>query len=674
MPRRSTPDFDPNSPNVVAFGDSNTYVFGRALRDWLVDNSGVPAGQVVVKFRSGTRPAQWLSDSARGLWTGDLKFSHGPYVAEALGPRTVLVLIGLGGNMRTGASERESIGALVRQVEEQAPRARILWRGPPPATCRKDGVRASVAQKLRRYVLNALVKREATRLGFSIVDADTLRGRTWGGSARRVYVDLMSLHGGGPASDNATRAGTAADLAFEREVLDSAPRPSAVAGEVAESGPWTSFVRGRDNLKTPTHVPRRAASDLITLLGAEGLLSLDTSGTSVGKTASVWRVVDGDSRIRSGPPKFRWTGKRLPVGALVRIEATEGKHVYLASLTGVDEGWTVRSNLMPDVETARVLDPGPPPPLVVVPDVYTVTDRAAWLRDGPPRFEPRRGKPSVKHMARVRVDRTHGLNSEVRDEAGNALGWTRSTNLTLQYKDTGRLLAVPLRPQVPAPTSGHRAIRRLYARVGGLMGELAREVGIEDAAAIAVWMAESSGTRQQPKRMTIRFENHVFFKRWGKANPERFDAHFRFEGRHGEGGKRRRGHMFRTGGSRFREVHDGNQGTEYEALALAIELGGKPAAYKSISMGGPQIMGFNHRTLGFATPSAMYDAFQAGERAQILAFFDFLRSYRPGARLIRFLQQGDWLAFARAYNGSAAYEKKVRKWYERARAVRRSPA
>jgi len=54
---------------------------------------------------------------------------------------------------------------------------------------------------------------------------------------------------------------------------------------------------------------------------------------------------------------------------------------------------------------------------------------------------------------------------------------------------------------------------------------------------------------------------------------------------------------------------------------------------------------------------------------QVLAFFDFLRRYRPREELIRLLQQGDWRAFALAYNGSEAYATKVRKRYDWVRTV-----
>ena len=659
-------EFDPNARNVVAFGDSNTWVFGPALRRWLEARKHATAAQVVVKYRSGSRPSHWIAGAAKGLWSGDLKFSHGPSVEEALSEQTALVLIGLGGNMVATRSGRESIARLVRQVEERAPRARIVWRGPPPATARKDGVRATVERKLGRYVLNALVKRELTQLGFAVVDAQSLEGRDWGPTARRIYVDLMSLHAGGPAGDDPKRVGRAVDLELEQEVLESAPRPAAVVGEVAESGPWDSFVRARDNIKSATHVPSAAAADLIELLGARGVLDLDAAAPKR-KNAELWRVVDADSRVRRGPPSFRWRNhERLAVGMLVRIEETHGKYVRVSSLAGADEGWTVKSNLMPEEPDAPLIDPGPPPPLVVVPDIYTVVDKAAWIRKGPPGFEPKSGKPSIEYMSRVRIDRTEGINSEVRTEAGEAIGWTRSANLQLLFKDAGSLLAAPLRPRTPARSGGSRTAAKVYDRAGGLMERLAAEVGIDVAAVLAVWLTESGGDFQTPDQMTIRFENHVFFSRWGKNNPAVFDAHFQFAKRNGVAGtKKSKSHRFRTGKGAWRTFH-GNQAAEYEVLALAIELSGKSAAYKSISMGGPQIMGFNHRILGFATPREMYEAFQSGERVQVLAFFDFLRRYRPREQLIRLLQQGDFGAFALAYNGSAAYERKVRKWYERA--------
>jgi hypothetical protein len=47
---------------------------------------------------------------------------------------------------------------------------------------------------------------------------------------------------------------------------------------------------------------------------------------------------------------------------------------------------------------------------------------------------------------------------------------------------------------------------------------------------------------------------------------------------------------------------------------------------RSISIGGPQILGSNYRMIGHPSPQAMYDAFQADER------YHLAENEGPGAR------------------------------------------
>jgi hypothetical protein len=75
---------------------------------------------------------------------------------------------------------------------------------------------------------------------------------------------------------------------------------------------------------------------------------------------------------------------------------------------------------------------------------------------------------------------------------------------------------------------------------------------------------------------------------------------------------------------------------------------------RCISIGDCQIMGSNFSMLGYANPPSMFDAFQASENAHILGFFDFCaRQAAPHVGgLITALQQGDFVTFARFYNGN----------------------
>jgi len=146
--------------------------------------------------------------------------------------------------------------------------------------------------------------------------------------------------------------------------------------------------------------------------------------------------------------------------------------------------------------------------------------------------------------------------------------------------------------------------------------------------------------------MVIRFENHIFWRRWGKAHSERFHAHYRFDA-----DQTWKGHRFRSAESgRFGEFH-GNQDAEWKVLDFSRQLDDQ-AALESISMGAPQIMGFNHGRVGYASARELFDAFSASERTQIIGLFDFIRGPEGSSRMTRALQRGDLEQFAGDYNGS----------------------
>ncbi|HRJ42243.1 MAG TPA: N-acetylmuramidase domain-containing protein, partial [Caldilineaceae bacterium] len=71
------------------------------------------------------------------------------------------------------------------------------------------------------------------------------------------------------------------------------------------------------------------------------------------------------------------------------------------------------------------------------------------------------------------------------------------------------------------------------------------------------------------------------------------------------------------------------------------------AARESISMGLPQVMGFNFQSVGYPHADAMFDAFASSEARQIFGFFDFVRS-RAALSPLRGRQ---YTAFAEIYNG-----------------------
>lgn len=246
------------------------------------------------------------------------------------------------------------------------------------------------------------------------------------------------------------------------------------------------------------------------------------------------------------------------------------------------------------------------------------------------------------------------------------------TSVSGFLKDVARLQSASMPPSSPITVDSRwsrdrQALARTYNRLGGLMRVVASELGIDVEAVLAVWRVESGGREHTVGRAIIRFENHVLWDRWGKSNSALFQRHFRYSS-----SKRWEGHEFRESASgAWETVHTGKQETEYRVLELARRLAGD-TALECISMGGPQIMGFSARDIGYASARAMYDAFQASERAHVLGFFDFCRTKPAPNRgdLIRHIQQRNWREVARYYNGPGqvdVYGPKIEHNYNEAR-------
>lgn len=226
-------------------------------------------------------------------------------------------------------------------------------------------------------------------------------------------------------------------------------------------------------------------------------------------------------------------------------------------------------------------------------------------------------------------------------------------------KDHSHLRVVALAPATPvaidpAWSKALRAMAQTYNRLGGLMQAVATQLGIEVPAVLAVWRVESGGRTHVPNQAIIRFENHLLYRRWGTSNRSVYDQYFRHGGHAGNAGNSWENHQYRENTSAsFRTLHTGKQEDEYRALQLATRLAGETHAVQCISIGGPQILVSNHSLIGYATPRAMFDAFQTDERYHVLGFFDFCRNRQAplAGDLIKYLRARNWSEFARYYNG-----------------------
>lgn len=230
----------------------------------------------------------------------------------------------------------------------------------------------------------------------------------------------------------------------------------------------------------------------------------------------------------------------------------------------------------------------------------------------------------------------------------------------------GPLAELPLEPPsdqwlsgAPGAPTFHTQVANTWNAYGGLVGQVARMLGIDPAVAVAVLVAESGGRLFGPDgRMIIRFENHIFFRQWGQSNPAPFNACFRYDE-----SRPWTGHQWcPAGDALWQDCHRGGQASEWAVFGQAQRMADR-AAKRSISMGGAQIMGFNHARLGYESAEAMFDAFATSGRGQIVGFFDFIKGPGTSSGKIVALQNQDYESFASQYNGpgqAAAYAAIIR--------------
>lgn len=214
-------------------------------------------------------------------------------------------------------------------------------------------------------------------------------------------------------------------------------------------------------------------------------------------------------------------------------------------------------------------------------------------------------------------------------------------------RDSGDELGAPTGAEIQLPPEATPlmvAVANSWNRYGGLLTKLANQLDIDPGVAVAVLMAESKGEPfADDGRMIIRFENHLFHQFWGKSNPERFAQHFDYSRSPGDSWKNHQWRPDPAGG--WRTFH-GSQQLEWEVFNFARQLD-ESAAMKSISMGAPQIMGFNHQSIGYSTVQAMFDEFRQSARAQIESLFRFMQSHN----VLDAVRNGDLRRFAEVYNG-----------------------
>jgi hypothetical protein len=173
---------------------------------------------------------------------------------------------------------------------------------------------------------------------------------------------------------------------------------------------------------------------------------------------------------------------------------------------------------------------------------------------------------------------------------------------------------------------------------------VADALGIEPGVAVAALavLADRRGV-DRSGRLLIRFENHIFYERWGRQNEETFRKHFRFDP-----DQPWLKHQWRPSTDKDWQDCHLNQDQEWNVFKFAGGLD-DPAAKLSAAMGLAQTMGFNYEAVGYESVGQMYDAFSSGERYQIFAVFDLITA---DFRQLKALRDKDFDVFAALHYGS----------------------
>jgi uncharacterized protein YgiM (DUF1202 family) len=208
-----------------------------------------------------------------------------------------------------------------------------------------------------------------------------------------------------------------------------------------------------------------------------------------------------------------------------------------------------------------------------------------------------------------------------------------------------------------AGSSEEIGVARTWNQCANLARHLSDSIGVDIGCALAVICVESGGKAfGENGKMTIRFENHQFWKWWGRYNSDEFKKHFCFSPE--EVWKE---HKFCKQGNDNWTYFHGDQTEEWEVFDFARSKD-DTAALKSISMGASQIMGFNHKMIGYETVQNMFNNFSRDLRYHLFGLFDFFDN-----NMIQALRNHDFVRFARFYNGTGqaqTYGDRIRDYYE----------
>ena len=161
----------------------------------------------------------------------------------------------------------------------------------------------------------------------------------------------------------------------------------------------------------------------------------------------------------------------------------------------------------------------------------------------------------------------------------------------------------------------------------------AQKLSIVPAKIWAVWDVEASANPFIDGRPTILFEPHKF----SRATNHKYDSsHPSISSKHWN-----------------RSLYPKTQKARWDQMLNAMSLD-TAAGLASASYGGFQILGENYKACNYYNEWDFVYSQSRNENNQLVAFVSFVKFNN----LHKALEEGDWAAFARGYNGSAYKENK----------------